>query len=61
MSKPLLPKRTTSPALRAGLYYARKNRRIRLDLQIKNHITYSASPVNPDASKGISKGDGTNT
>ena len=61
MTKPFQKRKTSSPALRAGLYYARKNRRARLDLQIKNHITYIASPVNPDASKGIPKGDGTHT
>jgi hypothetical protein len=45
--------------MQAGLYFARKNRRERLAVQIADNITYSASPVNPDAEKGT-EGDGKN-
>ncbi len=53
MTEPLLPPFKASPALQAGLYYARKNRLRRLAVQVANNIHYAASPPNPDVETGI--------
>lgn len=52
MSKPNLPGFKSSPALQAGLYYARKNRLARLAQQVADGIHYVASIPNPDAEGG---------
>lgn len=59
MSQPVLPPFASSAPLQAGLYYARKNRRLRLAQQIANNITYSASTPNPDVESGT-EGNGEN-
>ena len=52
MAETFIPAFKSSPALQAGLYYARKNRRLRLAEQIANDIYYVASTPNPDAQGG---------
>lgn len=52
MSKPNLPGFKATPALQAGLYYARKNRLARLAVQVAANIHYAASTPNPDAEGG---------
>lgn len=45
--------------MHAALYTARENRRERVAKEAADHITYSASPPNPDVMSGT-QGDGKN-
>jgi hypothetical protein len=51
-TKPLLQTFKSSPALQAGLYYARKNRLARQAQQVIDGVYYAASTPNPDAEGG---------